>query len=51
MGPVTANQPLSSVEAFALALVEASSRLTPPLVTPPDAADLTPGDDDPVAAN
>lgn len=36
MRRVTITQPLSSVEAFALALVEASSRLTPSLVAAPE---------------
>jgi hypothetical protein len=37
MGRVHGNQPLTSVEAFALALVEASSRLTSPTLV--DGAD------------
>ena len=51
MRRVTPTQPLSSVEAFALALVEASSRLTPSLVAAPEASVLAAaGDDDGVAA-
>lgn len=46
MRPVSETQPLSSVEAFALALVEASSRLTPNFVTTPDASALPPTRDD-----
>lgn len=51
MRRVTTDQPLSSVEAFALALVEASSRLTPPFVTPAADAPLVAPLDDAVAAD
>jgi hypothetical protein len=47
-GPVHGNQPLTSVEAFALALVEASSRLTSP--APSDAAETAPVTDELPAA-
>ncbi len=51
MRRVTTDQPLSSVEAFALALVEASSRLTPPFVTPSADAPLAAPLDDAGAAD
>ncbi len=51
MNPVHANQPLSSIEAFALALVEASSRLTAAAPANGDAGTLAaPYDDEPVPA-
>ena len=40
------DQPLSSVEAFALALVEASSRLTPSFVPAADASTFAAARDD-----
>jgi hypothetical protein len=50
MGDVQTNQPLSSVEAFALALVEASSRLPPSVVADVDAAVLPTSLDDDATA-
>lgn len=52
MGHVHTNEPLTSIEAFALALVEASSRLTVAIgILPSDAVPSAPGDDGGVASS